>query len=149
MAPPYRLPPSLLPLPWTKLLCRTLPGTYDHSEQGACIRENRGIPIVEKEKGMNSRRTAFAILAAAFLLAGCLYSNVVAPLSTDLNKTSLGNKEGRASTHSVLWLVSWGDAGVAAAAKNGGLTTVNHMDVEIRNILFGLYTKETTIVYGD
>jgi len=98
---------------------------------------------------MTSRRTGFAILAAAFLLAGCLYSNVVAPLSTDLNKTSLGNKEGRASTYSVLWLVSWGDAGVAAAAKNGGLTTVNHMDVEIRNILFGLYTKETTIVYGD
>jgi len=98
---------------------------------------------------MNSRRTAFALLAAAFLLAGCLYSNVVAPLSTDLNKTTLGKKEGRASNHSVLWLVSWGDAGVAAAAKNGGLTTVNHMDVKIRNILFGLYTKETTIVYGD
>jgi hypothetical protein len=98
---------------------------------------------------MNSRRTAFAIVAVAFLLAGCLYSNVVAPLSTDLNKTTLGMKEGRASNHSVLWLVSWGDAGVAAAAKNGGLTTVNHMDVKIQNILFGLYTKETTIVYGD
>ncbi|MCL5884534.1 MAG: TRL-like family protein [Deltaproteobacteria bacterium] len=91
----------------------------------------------------------FAILAAGFLLTGCLYSNVVAPLSTDLNKTILGKKEGRASTHSVLWLVSWGDAGVAAAAKNGGLVTVNHMDVEIQNFLFGLYTKETTIVYGD
>ncbi len=98
---------------------------------------------------MNPRRPAFPILAVAFLLAGCLYSNVVAPLSTDLNKTTMGKKEGRASTQSVLWLVSWGDAGVAAAAKNGGLTTVNHMDVEIQNILFGLYTKETTIVYGD
>jgi len=98
---------------------------------------------------MNSRRAAFAILAAAFLLVGCLYSNVVAPLSTDLNKTTLGKKEGRASTHSVLWLVSWGDAGVSAAAKNGGLVTVTHMDVEIQNILFGFYTKETTIVYGD
>jgi len=42
---------------------------------------------------MHSRRTAFAILAAAFLLAGCFYSNVVAPLSTDLNKTSSGNKQ--------------------------------------------------------
>jgi hypothetical protein len=98
---------------------------------------------------MNSRRTAFAIVAVAFLLAGCLYSNVVAPLSTDLNKTTLGQKEGRASNQSVLWLFSWGDAGVAAAAKNGGLTTVHHMDVKIQNILFGLYTKETTIVYGD
>ena len=98
---------------------------------------------------MNSRRTAFAILAAALLLAGCLYSNVVAPLSTDLNKTTLGNKEGRASTHSVLWLVSWGDAGVAAASKNGGLTTMNHMDSEIFQVLYGLYTQETVVVYGD
>ena len=98
---------------------------------------------------MNTRRSAFAILAAAFLLAGCLYSNVVAPLDTDMNKTTLGKTEGRASAYSVLWLVSWGDAGVAAAAKNGGLATVNHMDVEVQNILFGLYTKETTIVYGD
>jgi len=98
---------------------------------------------------MNFRRTSFVILTAAFLLTGCIYANVVAPLDTDLNKTVLGQKEGRASTYSVLWLFSWGDAGVAAAVKNGGLTTVNHMDVEVQNILFGLYMKETTIVYGD
>jgi len=61
---------------------------------------------------MTSRSPAFPILAAAFLLAGCLYSNVVTPLSTDMNKTTMGTKEGRASTHSVLWLVSWGDAGL-------------------------------------
>lgn len=101
------------------------------------------------KKGMSTGRSAFAILATAFLLAGCIYSNVVAPLDTDMNRTALGNKVGRASAWSVLWLVSWGDAGVAAAAKNGGLATVNHMDVEVQNILFGLYTKETTIVYGD
>ena len=98
---------------------------------------------------MKSGKCALAVLVASLLLAGCLYSNVVAPLDTDMNKTTLGKKEGRASVYSVLWLVSWGDAGVAAAAKNGGLTVVHHMDVEIRNILFGLYTKETTIVYGD
>jgi TRL-like protein family len=60
-----------------------------------------------------------------------------------------GKKEGRASTHSVLWLVSCGDAGVAAAAKNGGLTTMNHMDSEIFQVLYGLYTQETVVVYGD
>ena len=98
---------------------------------------------------MTSRSPAFPILAVAFLLAGCLYSNVVTPLSTDMNKTTMGTKEGRASTHSVLWLVSWGDAGVAAAAKNGGLTTMNHMDSEIFQVLYGLYTQETVVVYGD
>jgi hypothetical protein len=49
----------------------------------------------------------------------------------------------------VLWLVSWGDAGVAAAAKNGGLTTMNHMDSENFQVLYGLYTQKTVVVYGD
>ena len=99
--------------------------------------------------GKRASKALPAAVAAAFLLAGCLYSNVTAPLTTDMNRTGVGNKEGRASAYSVLWLVSWGDAGAAAAARNGGLTTINHMDVQIRNVLFGLYTKETTIVYGD
>jgi hypothetical protein len=66
-----------------------------------------------------------------------------------VDNTSLGKKEGRASMHTVLWLVSWGDAGVAAAPRNGGLTTMNHMDSGIFQVLFGLYTKETLVLYGD
>jgi hypothetical protein len=50
---------------------------------------------------------------------------------------------------SVLWLVAWGDASTAAAAKQGGLTTLNHMDMEILSVVFGIYTETTTIVYGD
>jgi len=50
---------------------------------------------------------------------------------------------------SVLWLIAWGDASTSAAAKQGGLMTVNHMDRETLFVLFGLYTKTTTIVYGD
>jgi hypothetical protein len=45
--------------------------------------------------------------------------------------------------------VAWGDAGTAKAAENGGLTTINHMDMQIFSILFGLYTRQKTIVYGD
>ncbi len=62
------------------------------------------------------------------MLTGCLYSNVKAPFDTDLDKTVLGPKEGNASSYSVLWLFSRGDAGTAAAAKNGGIDTINHMD---------------------
>ena len=100
---------------------------------------------------VNRGRSIVALLVVALLSSGCmkLYANYKATMDIHVDNTSLGEKEGRASRHTVLWLVSWGDAGVAAAAKNGGLTTVNHMDVEIQNILFGLYTKETTIVYGD
>jgi hypothetical protein len=98
---------------------------------------------------MKRSALAAAILASVFFLNGCLYSHVVTPYDTDLNKTVLGQKQGRASSESVLWLIAWGDAGTAAAAKQGGITTVNHMDREYLNVIFGLYTKSTTIVYGD
>jgi hypothetical protein len=39
--------------------------------------------------------------------------------------------------------------GIAAAARNGAITTVTHMDQEVVNIFFGIYTKTSTIVYGD
>jgi len=90
-----------------------------------------------------------AVLAVAFLASGCLYSHVLTPYDTNVNKTVLGQKTGKAAMYSVLWLVAWGDASTAAAAKQGGLATVNHMDKELLNVVFGIYTESTTIVYGD
>ena len=82
------------------------------------------------------------------LFSGCLV-NVKIPLDTDLDRTELGTKVGEASAQSVLWLVFWGDSGTQAAAKQGGITVINHADQEILTILFGVYARETTIVYGD
>jgi len=89
------------------------------------------------------------LVIVAFLMSGCLYSHVTVPLSTELNKTDLGHKRGESSTYSLLWLFAWGDAGAAAASKNGGITTMMHMDREFYFVLFGLYTHTITIVYGD
>jgi len=93
------------------------------------------------------------VLAAALLVmvvsVGCLYSHVLTPYDTNLDKTVLGQKEGKAVMYSVLGLVAWGDASTAAAAKQGGIAQVNHMDREFKNIFFGFYTETTTIVYGD
>jgi hypothetical protein len=92
------------------------------------------------------------ILAAAFLTcftSGCLYANVKAPLDTDVSNTELGNRVGRSTAQSVLWLVAWGDAGTEAAAKEGNISVIKHMDQEALVILFGAYAKQTTIVYGD
>ena len=83
------------------------------------------------------------------IFSGCLYSNTRFPLDEDLWKTELGTKVGVASNYSVLWLVAWGDAGVKKAAENGGLTTINHMDMGIESYVFGLYLRRDTIVYGD
>lgn len=75
--------------------------------------------------------------------------NVKTPLDTDLDKTTLGTKVGTASIESVLWVAAWGDAGIKAAAENGEISVINHVDQQTYSILFGAYTKITTIVYGD
>ncbi len=89
------------------------------------------------------------LLAAMVNLNGCLYANVKAPLDIDADKTAIGSKVGTSSIQSVLWLVAWGDASTEAAAKNGGISVVHHMDQEAFSVLFGLYSKHTTIVYGE
>jgi hypothetical protein len=89
------------------------------------------------------------VILFLFSLNGCVYFDVTVPLDTDLDKTQLGDKTGKASMYSVLWLVAWGDAGTKAAAKEGHLTTINHADRHIFTLFCGLYTKETLIVYGE
>ncbi len=82
-------------------------------------------------------------------LQGCFYSHVKLPFDTDVAATTLGDKVGRSSTQSVLWLFGWGDGGTEAAAKDGGITTIRHLDMEQTIIFFGAYIKVTTIAYGD
>jgi hypothetical protein len=98
---------------------------------------------------MRSLRQFALLFFLACSLTSCLYGKVILPLDKDVADTTLGAKVGRASVQSVAWLVAWGDAGVEAAAKNGGLTTVRHLDTERFVLIFGLYTRITTIAYGD
>ena len=89
------------------------------------------------------------VLLMMIFITGCVYVHVTVPLSTQLNETELGHKRGEASMYSYLWLVALGDAGAAAAAKQGGITVLTHMDREYLMIFYGIYTRQTTIVYGD
>lgn len=105
--------------------------------------------MIRGELAMRSIKLAAVTVLVSLLLSGCLYADYKAPYDFYIDKAALGAKEGRASVYSVLWLVSWGDQGIPAAAKNGGITTVNHMDSETFQILFGIYTRQTIVVYGD
>ena len=87
------------------------------------------------------------LFTVLFVISGC--ANIQTPYDTDLEKTVLGEKVGKSSYYSVLWLVAWGDAGVAAAAKNGDIAVINHMDKHTLAILGALYYRHTTIVYGN
>ena len=100
---------------------------------------------------MGKIRKALLILSLTGILGlqGCAYSHIQGPLDTNFDHTVLGEKTGRAHTRSVLWLVAWGDGGTRAAAENGGITTITHADFEYLVVLFGLYTRVTTVVYGD
>jgi len=100
---------------------------------------------------MKYTRTIMSIMVAAGLMmsSGCAYVNVKSPLDVDLDRTTLGQKIGVAEARSVLWLFAWGDASYAAAAANGGITTLRHADQEVFNVLFGLYTRWRVVVHGD
>ncbi|PYN11407.1 MAG: protein trl [Candidatus Rokuibacteriota bacterium] len=54
---------------------------------------------------------------------------------------------GRAEAWGIV-VFATGDASISAAAKNGGITRIHHVDHETMNIL-GFYAKYTTIVYGE
>jgi len=91
-----------------------------------------------------------ALIGSTLLLAsGCVFTDVKIPLDTNLDQTQLGTKTGESTSEGVLWLVAWGDSGTQAAAKNGGITTLLHADQKIFSVLFGLYSKQTTVVYGN
>jgi hypothetical protein len=97
----------------------------------------------------NSMVGLICIVLVAALIQGCAYSHIQRPLDTNFDETSLGSKIGRASSQCILWLFAWGDSGTKAAADNGGITVIKHADTESIMVLFGLYTRLTTVVYGD
>lgn len=101
-----------------------------------------------KLRGAGSLKLIMGFLVI-MVLNGCAYLHTQRPLSVNYDKTELGTKEGRASSYSLLWLVAWGNAGTKAAAENGGITSIDCADTEVVSVLLGLYTRVTTVVYGN
>lgn len=98
---------------------------------------------------LRNKLFATGLLLATTTLPSCVYADVTMPLDTDLDKTTLGAKTGESKAYSILWLVAWGDAGTKAAAEQGSIQTVNHADQNYFSILWGLFSRQTTIVYGN
>jgi len=79
---------------------------------------------------------------------GLLFSSTSAPFDVDFDRTQLGSKRGTASTACILGLIAFGDPSTQAAARSAGITTINHADYHIFNLLW-LYSSHRTVVYGD
>lgn len=61
----------------------------------------------------------------------------------------LGPRSGQSCANAFLYLVSFGDAGIQAASASAGIRTIRAVDYRITNIVWPLYTRTCTIVYGD
>jgi hypothetical protein len=97
------------------------------------------------------------VLAFAFLFTSCgayvaapatgfLYTDLKAPIMATSNPVA--TKVGTAEVTSILGIVATGDASIAAAARNGGITRISHIDYEAKSIL-GIFAKYTVYVYGE
>jgi hypothetical protein len=71
--------------------------------------------------------------------------NMKGPVSAGPAMTS--PKVGRAEAWGIL-VFATGDASIEAAANNGGIKRIHHVDQETFNIL-GIYARYTTIVHGE
>ena len=105
------------------------------------------------------RKVSFgvALLALLAMLVGCysapvmpptgmIYNDTKAPLNIG-HKGDFGAKTGMATAQSFFGIVSLGDCSVSAAAANGNISTVKHLDYQFFNVLG--FQKFTTIAYGD
>jgi len=79
---------------------------------------------------------------------GLIYTNFKAPLDLDQSQTPVAQKTGQSSVVSILGLVSFGDGSLEAAAKDGGIQTIESVDYQYMNVFLGVYSEYTTIVHG-
>ena len=94
-------------------------------------------------------------LSCAVLITGCAVGlgPVFAPVTVSMKgpvsagPAATGSKVGRSEAWGIL-VFATGDASISAAATNGGINRIHHVDHETMNIL-GIYAKYVTIVYGE
>jgi hypothetical protein len=93
-------------------------------------------------------------ISAIVLLGGCafvapidgmLYTNAKGPVA--VGNESGSSKTGTAKATAICG-VGFGDASIATAMANGGITKINHVDTHVTNIL-GVYATYETVVYGE
>lgn len=80
---------------------------------------------------------------------GTLFNDTSTPVDITFESNAIGPARGTAASTSVLGLFSFGDCSIESAARDGNLATVNHVDADITNILFGLYTRYETVAWGE
>lgn len=101
---------------------------------------------------MKSKLVLTLLAAAAVVLSSCAaprygawFTDVKAPVTAT---TAGGSRVGTATSTCYLGLIAQGDASIAAAKRNGGISTVSSVDEHVHSIL-GIITTYTTTVRGN
>jgi hypothetical protein len=106
------------------------------------------------------------IIVSAFILmahlvgtgctSGFVYTNVIRPLSTDMDQTPLGGKTFAINSKRIQEPLTgfdlsaeWDSRAIGDAARNGGLTTVYFADLQTISVLGGLWKQQIIRVRGD
>jgi hypothetical protein len=89
--------------------------------------------------------TATGCMTVASPVAGWVFTD--AKYGDTATTATAATKEGRACATSILAMVATGDASVAAAKANGGITEVSSVDHTAKNIL-GVFGEFCTVVKG-
>lgn len=119
------------------LVCRT--GVSPGSSTGdAAILTASPFPL----SGSGTMKKSLAALASIGLLGAC--TTFYPGMATS---NELGTKKGEATCTSIIGLPLNSDCGIDAAAKNGNIRLVSHVDYKYSSLL-GLYTTVTTTVFG-
>ena len=95
------------------------------------------------------------VVAMTFVFAGCNMPTgtvaaqvMVAKAPGEFYDGSVGtSKRGEAVVTGIL-LVAYGDGTIPAAMSNGGITKLQRIEYDYFNVL-GIYSKKTTIAYGE
>jgi hypothetical protein len=103
---------------------------------------------------MKNAGILIAIVCSVVLLMGC--AGVQAPLLgfvyTGMEwdgdaEGPVGTKQGQACANSILGIAATGDASIAAAARNGGISNVTTVDRRAKSVLM-FWAQYCTIVRG-
>lgn len=82
-------------------------------------------------------------------LPGSIYTSVAYPsYYQGVDNGGPGMKKGEAMASSILGIVATGDASIAAAVRNGGITKIHTADTKATSVL-GIYASYTTMVTGE
>lgn len=113
---------------------------------------------------MRIAMTAFVLVSVTMVTAGCggfkapveppqalIYTNISGPMDYNVHetKTGPGLKSGEATVSQVLGMVSTGDASITAAARQGQITKIHSVDYKFKSYVLGVYSKFTTVVWGE